>query len=150
MCHLECWIELNFNNDISEIIIKRGDGEWCIHSKSGISWMEKSADDLEFSAEGLSRNAKTIKFALSGELTLQFLPNYVQVLLTSFIKTYRHCMFSLKIPFRHNILRMLIIYALLTRNVGFKINALFPQICLGWRAKSADLFTFRMYADSPS
>ena len=41
-----------------------------IHSKSGISWMEKSADDLEFSAEGLSGNAKMIKFALSGELTL--------------------------------------------------------------------------------
>ena len=35
-----------------------------IHSKSGISWMEKSADDLEFSAEGLSGNAKTFKFAL--------------------------------------------------------------------------------------
>ena len=54
-------------------------------------------------------------------------------------------MFSLKIPFRHNILKILIIYALLTRNVGVKINALFPQIFLGWRANSADLFTFRMY-----
>ena len=40
--------------------------------------MEKSADDLEFSAEGFSGNAKIIKFALSGEL---FLPNCVQVLL---------------------------------------------------------------------
>ena len=39
----------------------------CMHSKSGISWMEKSADDLEFSAEGLSGNAKTIKFALLEE-----------------------------------------------------------------------------------
>ena len=37
---------------------------YTIHSKSGISWMEKSADDLEFSAEGLSGNAKMIKFAL--------------------------------------------------------------------------------------
>ena len=27
-----------------------------IHSKSRISWMKKSADDLEFSAEGLSGN----------------------------------------------------------------------------------------------
>ena len=44
-----------------------------IHSKSWISWMEKSADYLKFSAEGLSGNAKTITFALSGELTLQFL-----------------------------------------------------------------------------
>ena len=35
-----------------------------IHSKSWISWMEKFADDLEFSAEGLSGNAKTIKFSL--------------------------------------------------------------------------------------
>ena len=48
--------------------------------------MEKSADDLKFSAEGLSGNAKTIKFALSGELTLQFLPNYVYVLPKSLIK----------------------------------------------------------------
>ena len=48
--------------------------------------MEKSADDLEFSAEGLSGNAKTIKFALSGELTLQFLHNYVQLLPKSLIK----------------------------------------------------------------
>ena len=48
--------------------------------------MEKSADDLKFSAEGLSGNAKTIKFALSGELTLQFLHNYVQILPKSLIK----------------------------------------------------------------
>ena len=68
-----------------------------IHSKSWISWMEKSADYL---------------FVLSGQLTLQFPPNYVQVLHKSFIKPYQHCMFSLKIPFRHNILVILIIYAL--------------------------------------
>ena len=88
--------------------------------------MEKSADDLEFSAEGLSGNAETIKFALSGELTLQFLPNYVQVLPKSFIKPYQHCMFSLKIPFRHNILVILIIYALFSqKKIGVKINAVF-------------------------
>ena len=63
----------------------------CIHSKSWISWMEKSADYLEFSAE------ETINFALSGELTLKFLPSYVRVLAKSLIKTYQHCMFSLKI-----------------------------------------------------
>ena len=34
--------------------------------------MEKSADDLEFSAEGLSGNAKTTKFALL-EPALQFI-----------------------------------------------------------------------------
>ena len=48
--------------------------------------MEKSADDLEFSAEGLSGNAKIIKFSLPGELTLHFLPNYVYVLPNSLIK----------------------------------------------------------------
>ena len=32
-----------------------------------VTWMEKSADDLEFSAEELSGNAKTIKFALLEE-----------------------------------------------------------------------------------
>ena len=36
-----------------------------IHSKSGISWMGYLEDYLEFSADGLSGNAKT---ALSGEL----------------------------------------------------------------------------------
>ena len=72
-------------------------------------------------------------------------PNYVQVLLKSLVKKWKHCIFSLKIPFRHKILRILIIYALLTQNFCVKIHALFPQICLGWRAKSADLFTFRMY-----
>ena len=55
-----------------------------IHSKSG---MEKSADDLEFSAEGLSGNAKTIKFALLEEPALQFLTIYVQLLLKSQINT---------------------------------------------------------------
>ena len=48
--------------------------------------MEKSADDLEFAVERFSGNAKIIKFALSGELTLQFLPNYVYVLPKSLIK----------------------------------------------------------------
>ena len=57
-----------------------------IHSKSGISWMEKSADDLEFSAEGLSGNAKTVKFARLEEPALQFVTVYVQVLLKSQIK----------------------------------------------------------------
>ena len=35
-----------------------------IHSKSWISWIEKSADELAFSSEGLSGNMKTIKFSL--------------------------------------------------------------------------------------
>ena len=48
--------------------------------------MEKSADYLEFSAEGLSGNAETIKFALSGELTLQFIRYYVFELQKSVIK----------------------------------------------------------------
>ena len=60
--------------------------------------MEKSADDLEFSAEGLSGNAKTIKFALLEEPELQFVTIHVQVLLKSQNKTYKHCIFSLKMP----------------------------------------------------
>ena len=48
--------------------------------------MEKSADDLEFSAEGLYGNAKTIKFALLEEPALQFVTIYVQVLLNSQMK----------------------------------------------------------------
>ena len=37
------------------------------------------------------------------------------------------------------------IYALLTRNFVVRIYALFPQIILDWKAKSADIFTFWMY-----
>ena len=48
--------------------------------------MEKSADDLAFSTEGLSANVKTIKFALLEEPALQFVIIYVQVLLKSQIK----------------------------------------------------------------
>ena len=39
------------------------------------------------------------------------------------------------------------IYALLTRNFVVRIYALFPQIILDWKAKSADIFTFWMYDD---
>ena len=95
--------------------------------------MEKSAEYLEFSAEGLSGNTKTIQFALSGELTVQFCPNYVQVLPKSLIKTYQHCMFSLKIPFRNNILVILIIYALLGGQFWGQDD----------RAFSADLFRLK-------
>ena len=35
-----------------------------IHSKSWISWIEKSADDFQFSAERLSENAKTSNSAI--------------------------------------------------------------------------------------
>ena len=38
--------------------------------------MEKSADALEFSAEGLSENAKTIKFALLEEPAMSEQRNY--------------------------------------------------------------------------
>ena len=39
------------------------------------------------------------------------------------------------------------IYALLTQNFVVRIYALFPQIFLDWKAKSADIFTFWMYDD---
>ena len=42
-----------------------------------------------------------------------------------------------------------IIYALLTRNFVVRIYALFPQIFLDWKAKSADIFTFWMYGFHP-
>ena len=48
--------------------------------------MEKSADDLEFSAETLPGNAETIKFSHLEEPALQFVTIYVQVLLKSEIK----------------------------------------------------------------
>ena len=51
-----------------------------IHSKSWISWMEKSADDFEFSAERLSENAKSIKITLVAELLPVISPIYVQSL----------------------------------------------------------------------
>ena len=41
-----------------------------IHSKSWISWIEKSADDFEFSAERSSENTKSIKITLFAELLL--------------------------------------------------------------------------------
>ena len=41
---------------------------------------------------------------------------------------------------------MSMIYALLTRNFVVRIYALFPQICMDWKTKSAESFTFWMYA----
>ena len=37
------------------------------------------------------------------------------------------------------------IYVLLTQNFIVRIYAIFPQIILDWKAKSADIFTFWMY-----
>ena len=37
------------------------------------------------------------------------------------------------------------IYALLSQNFVVRIYALFPQIFLDWKVKSADIFTFGMY-----
>ena len=85
--------------------------------------MEKSADYFKFSAEGLSGNPKTIKFALSGELKLQFCPNYVQVLPKSLIKSYQHVFIKKSLSDK--------LHIFLSENFGVKINALFPQIFLG-------------------
>ena len=51
-----------------------------IHSKSWISWIEKSADDFEFSAERLSENSKSIKITAFAELLSVISPIYVQSL----------------------------------------------------------------------
>ena len=37
---------------------------YYIHSKSWLRWLPESADNLEFSAERLSENAKTINSAI--------------------------------------------------------------------------------------
>ena len=55
-----------------------------------------------------------------------------------------HCQESLS-PLRHNILWILIIYALLVENVGVKINVLFPQIFLTERQ---NLHTFSLVCQS--
>ena len=55
-------------------------GEDSIHSNSWIRWMQKSADDFEFSAERLSENAKCIKIIVFAELLTAISSIYVQSL----------------------------------------------------------------------
>ena len=63
---------------------KKADSEYsvggCIHSNSWIRWMQKSADDFEFSAERLSENAKCIKIIVFAELLTAISSIYVQSL----------------------------------------------------------------------
>ena len=51
-----------------------------IHSKRSSNWSTNSADNLEFSAERLSENAKSIKITLVAELLPVISPIYVQSL----------------------------------------------------------------------
>ena len=51
-----------------------------IHSKSWSSWSTNSADNLEFSAERLSENAKTINLSTQEQQVLKFVTNKSQVL----------------------------------------------------------------------
>ena len=60
--------------------ISGGTNNNSIHSKSWIRWIQKSADDFEFSAERLSENAKSIKITLFAELLTVISPIYVQSL----------------------------------------------------------------------
>ena len=55
-------------------------GGGIIHSKSWIRWIQKSADDFEFSAERLSKNMKSIKITLVTELLTVISTIYVQSL----------------------------------------------------------------------
>ena len=48
-------------------------------------------------------------------------------------------------PHWHQIPVIFMIYSLLSRNFAVRIYALYPQIFLDWKAKSADFYTFRMY-----
>ena len=61
------------------------------------------------------------------------------------IKTLKHTILSTKMPHWHQILVIFMIYALLSQHFVVVIYALFPQIFLGWKAKFADFYTFRMY-----
>ena len=107
MISIECKLFQSFANPCQLLpITVIGKGS---HSKS---WIESSADDFEFSTKGLSGNAKTIKFELLVDLTLQFVLNYANCLNLRSIKTSKLCIFSLKMPFRHKLV--------------VKIHALFP------------------------
>ena len=55
-------------------------GPPCILPKSESPGSPDSADSLEFSAERLSENAKSIKITLSAELLMAISPIYVQSL----------------------------------------------------------------------
>ena len=54
-----------------------------IHSKSWIPWIPESADNFEFSAEGLSENAKTISQSTRKLTILQCVTNKGQEVLKS-------------------------------------------------------------------
>ena len=116
-----------------------------IHSNSWIRWMQKSADDFEFSAERLSENAKCIKIIVFAELLTAISSIYVQSLqqiVNKNIKTHY-------IPKKNATLtpNSCDFYDLLTFVAKFCGQNLrtFPQIFLDWKAKSADFYTFRMY-----
>ena len=93
MISIECKLFQSFANSCQLLPITLiGNGSY---SKS---WIESSADDFEFSATELSGNAKTIKFELLVDLTLQFVLNYANCLNLRSIKTSKLCIFPLKKP----------------------------------------------------
>ena len=55
--------------------------DYTIHPKRWFPRLQESTDNFEFSAEGLSENAKSIKITLFAELLTVISPNYVQSLL---------------------------------------------------------------------
>ena len=59
---------------------------YTIHSKSWSSWSTNSADNLEFSAERLFENAKTISLNTPKLTILQYVSNNGQDVLTSLAK----------------------------------------------------------------
>ena len=74
-------------------------------------------------------NAKTTKFPLFAGLILPFLPNYVQSLLKSYIKTVKQIIFSTQITFCQNIIVML------TEKQAPQTFLLFGCICMGGRGQ---------------
>ena len=108
---------------------------FSIHPKNESLGSPDSANYFKFFAKGLAENAKTTKFELFAGLILSFHPKNVQ----SLIKSFKHIIFSTKIPFLHYILVILLIYALLSQNLcTFLANLL--------RLKNRlRFFTFWMY-----
>ena len=101
---------------------------------------------FEFSAEKLSEDAKCIKIILFAEPLMVTSFIYVQSLQEIVNKSIKHTIFSIKMPNWHQIPANFMIHALLSRNFAVRVYALFPQIFWDRRAKSADFYTFRMYA----
>ena len=109
---------------------------WIILPKSESPGSPDSADSFEFSAERFLRTRKVSKLHCLQSYWLSFPLFMFSHCNKLSIKTLKHTIFSTKMPHWHQILVIFMIYALFF----VAIYALFPQICWGWKAKSADFY----------